>query len=47
MTNADGVLCPRGKGKVAEDGNLPQNFRSGRKRNTFTTVAGFIPALRY
>ena len=38
MINTDGDFGSCGKGKVAEDGDLPESFRSGCTRNTRATV---------
>lgn len=48
MINVFRAKRRRGKGKTAEESNLPKNCLSGRKGNTFTTVAGFPRcAIRY
>lgn len=39
MINTGWAFSPCGKGKVAEEKGFPRNLLSGRKRNTFTTVA--------
>lgn len=39
MINVFRAKRRRGKGKTAEESNLPKNYLSGRKGNTLTTVA--------
>ncbi len=39
MINVFRAKRRRGKGKTAEESNLPKSYLSGRKRNTLTTVA--------
>lgn len=44
MINAErGIKFRAGKERLPKTEISPRNFRSGRKRNTFTTVAGLSP----